>query len=219
MDATRSQQPAAGVRAAQGVMPKETGVRRMDPSAAPGTELNYNRKSSGFGLPCVKCHLYYSADLDSCPTCHTTERVSPVAPQIPPKLAQAEVETVPDGEVIEHEREEFLRQFKSQLFAAHAEVASAPATACTVGEHHAGEPAKAEICKHCYDQLQERMDVCEGALHMDLKEAAQIIYDAVWADPSDPSKTYQNAAIALLTELRKRSGLTTLMSPFQPLAH
>ena len=62
------------------------------------------------------------------------------------------------------------------------------------------------------------MDVCEGALHMDLKEASQIIYDAVWADPSDPSKTYTNAANALMTELRKRAGLSTLLGPFQPLA-
>jgi hypothetical protein len=38
------------------------------------------------------------------------------------------------------------------------------------------------------------VDVCEAALHIDLKEAAQIVYDAVWADPSDPSKTYINAA-------------------------
>ena len=75
---------------------------------------------------------------------------------------------------------------------------------CTVGEHHAGEAANAEICKACYERLQERLDVCEAALHLDLKEAAQIIYDAVWADPSDPNKTYQNAANALLTEFRKR---------------
>jgi len=48
----------------------------------------------------------------------------------------------------------------------------------------------------------------EAALHIDLKEAAQVVYEAVWSDPSDPSKTYQNAAQALLTELRKRSGIT-----------
>ena len=53
---------------------------------------------------------------------------------------------------------------------------------------------------------------------MDIKEASQIIYDAVWADPSDPSKTYTNAANALLTELRKRAGISTLLGPFQPLA-
>jgi len=37
------------------------------------------RKQVGYGLPCAKCHLYYPADLDTCPGCHTTERVSPSA--------------------------------------------------------------------------------------------------------------------------------------------
>jgi len=67
--------------------------------------------------------------------------------------------------------------------------------------------------------LQERVDVCEAALHIDLKEAAQIIYDAVWADPSDPSKTYTNAASALISELRKRSGVSSLLGPFHPLGN
>ena len=55
----------------------------------------------------------------------------------------------------------------------------------------------------------------EAALHMDITEAAQVIYDAVWADPSDPSKTYQNAAQALLTELRRRSGVPHVFGPLQ----
>jgi len=59
----------------------------------------------------------------------------------------------------------------------------------------------------------------EAALHMDLKEATQLVYDAVWSDASDPSKTYQNAAQALLTELRKRAGISLLMGPLQPLPH
>jgi hypothetical protein len=63
------------------------------------------------------------------------------------------------------------------------------------------------------------VDILEATLHLDLKEAAQIIYDAVWADPSDPSKTYQNAASALLSDLRKRAGMSTLLGPFQPLSH
>jgi len=52
--------------------------------------------------------------------------------------------------------------------------------------------------------------IMEAALHIDLKEAAQVVYEAVWSDPSDPSKTYQNAAQALLTELRKRSGIVSV---------
>ena len=49
----------------------------------------------------------------------------------------------------------------------------------------------------------------EAALHMDVKDAGKIVYEAVWADTSDPNKTYINAAGALLTELRKRAGIST----------
>jgi hypothetical protein len=59
----------------------------------------------------------------------------------------------------------------------------------------------------------------EAALHIDLKEAAQIVFDAVWADPSDPGKTYLNAAQALLTELRKRAGINMLLTTHQPYKH
>ena len=123
-----------------------------------------------------------------------------------------------DQEKVEQEREEFLKQFKSQLIAAHAEVAGSPA-ACTLSEHQGDADDTASVCKPCYDRLQERVDVFEAALHIDLKEAAQIVYDAVWADPSDPSKTYTNAASALITELRKRSGASGLLGPFQPLGN
>jgi hypothetical protein len=171
-----------------------------------------------YGLPCSKCKLYYAADLDSCPTCHHTERVSPIVPQVPARVAAVVPDPIPDSTAVEQEREEFLRQFKSQLMEAHAEVANTAGAECIIGEH-TGDAASAEICKACYERLQERLDVCEGALHLDLKEAAQIIYDAVWADPSDPNKTYQNAANALLTELRKRAGMNSLLGPFHPLSH
>jgi hypothetical protein len=171
-------------------------------------------QSTGFGLPCSNCRLYYPANLDVCPACNSKERVSPsVVPSVP--KAQAAAEPAPDSAVVEQEREAFLKEFKSQLFTAHAEVASSTAI-CTLAERHAQGAEAASICKACYDRLQERVDVLEAALHMDLKEAAQIIYDAVWADPSDPSKTYTNAASALLSELRKRSGVSTLFGPFQP---
>ena len=54
-------------------------------------------------------------------------------------------------------------------------------------------------------------------MHMDLKEAGQIVYDAVWADTSDPNKTYENAAHALLAELRRRSGVAQVFGLLQPL--
>jgi hypothetical protein len=175
--------------------------------------------SSGFGLPCSNCRLYYPANVDACPACNSKERVSPSAvPRIPKAQAAAESESVPPTAVVDQEREAFLKQFKSQLFAAHAEVSNAPMV-CALAEHDVESAEAASICRPCYDRLQERVDVCEAALHMDLKEAAQIIYDAVWADPSDPSKTYTNAANALLIELRKRSGVSSLLGPFHPLGN
>ncbi len=216
MQSTQSTQ-AAAVKPAMSA-PPEVDVRhevrnnlrnsvRRDPAAA--------RKALGFGLPCANCHLYYPANVDVCPTCNSQERVSPNIAPVKPKV-QAAAEHAPDTAVIEQEREAFLKEFKSQLFAAHAEVAASPLI-CTLAEHHLEGAEAASICKACYDRLQERVDVCEAALHIDLQEAAQIVYDAVWADSSDPSKTYSNAAGALLTELRKRSGVSSLLGPFHPL--
>src|ERR1035441_374517 len=197
---TQSQQ-AAGNSAVHAALAKEKTARRMDPSSEPG--LDSPRKISGYGLPCSKCHLYYPADLDVCPTCKHNQRVSPIAPKAPARVVQPAADPIPDTSVVEQEREEFLRQFKSQLLEAHAEVVNVPEAVCKFGEHHSGDPARAEICQVCYESLQERAD----------------IFEAVWADPSDPGKTYQNAASALLTELRKRAGMTTVLGPFQPLSH
>jgi len=217
-NATRTQQDIVN-SVVQAALSKGTNAHRTEgPAAAAGTAGNSPRRTSGYGLPCAKCHLYFPADLDVCPTCKHNERVSAVAPKIAPRVSQAVIDSVPDSAVIEHEREEFLRQFKSQLLEAHAEIASAPEAVCKFHEHHSGEVASAEICNSCYERVQERLDVLEAALHLELKDAAQIIYDAVWADPSDPGKTYQNAASALLTELRKRAGMTAVLGPFQPLS-
>ncbi|MGD0268948.1 MAG: hypothetical protein ABSB14_07780 [Candidatus Sulfotelmatobacter sp.] len=235
MDMTRST-TAAAAQPAKSVVPendvpnsdvRNTEVRSTDVRNSVRNDLRNavrhdtvaSRKSStsGYGMPCAKCRLYYAANLDTCPACNSKERVSPnVVPAIP--KTQAAAEPLPDTAVVEQEREAFLEEFKSQLFAAHAEVTTSP-VACTLGEHHGPGAEGASICKPCYDRLQERADVYEAALHIDLKEAAQIIYDAVWADPSDPSKTYTNAASALLSELRKRSGVSSLLGPFQPLGN
>jgi hypothetical protein len=204
-----------------GVQPALTNnpaVRRAEGSSgqAPAESA---KKPVGFGLPCAKCRLYYPANLDICPGCKHTERVSPVLPKLPSRPAELAPEPPSDSAALEREREEFLRQFKSQLIEAHTDVMSAPEALCKLRDHRPGEPKAAQVCSTCYERLQERMDVFEAALHIDLKDAAQIIYDAVWADPSDPNKTYQNAANALLAEIRKRAGITSLRGPFQPLEH
>ena len=208
-NATQSQQSTAN--AVSAAVSGESGEHRSDASSS--------RKPSGYGLPCAKCHLYYSADLDACPTCKHNQRVSPVVSRVAIRPTQAAPDSIPDTSVVEQEREEFLRQFKSQLLEAHAKVTNAPESLCKFNEQHSGNPAPAEVCQACYERLQERTDIFEAALHLDLKEAAQIVYDAVWADASDPSKTYQNAASALLSELRKRAGMATVLGPFQPLSH
>ncbi len=215
VNAPRPQSPTAGT-AAQAVLTRAAAVRRVEPSSAPGT--NTPPKASGYGLPCAKCRLYYPAEMESCPTCHHTQRVSAVAPATRAGVSQAAPNPVPDSTTVEQEREEFLRQFKTQLQQTHAEATKAPKSVCKQAGHQPGDPARAEVCKACYERLQERVDVFGAALHLDLKEATQIVYDAVWADSSDPAKTYENAASALLTELRKRASMNTLV-PFQPLSH
>lgn len=205
---TRSQQNPAD--AAHAALAQGVGVRRAEAGDTP--------KAAGYGLPCAKCRLYYPAELSICPTCHHNQRVSPVPPKERPATSQQVADRVPDSAAVEQEREDFLRQFKSQLLEAHSEVVHTQESACVLQGHKAGDEGKAEICKACYELLQERLDACEAALHIDLKEAAQIIYDAVWADPSDPNKTYQNAASALLADLRKRAGINPLRAPFEPLA-
>jgi hypothetical protein len=221
---TRTQQANAKSAAAQAATAQpqgahESGARRIDPAAASSSVTSESRQPSGYGLPCAKCRLYYPAELDICPTCHHHERVSAVVPPAARKAAQPAPAKAPDTAAVEKEREEFLRKFKAQLVETHAQATKTSESVCTHGDHHASAAAKAEICKGCYERLQERLDLCEATLHLDIKEAAQIIYDAVWADPSDPNKTYQNAASALLSELRKRTGMNSLHGPFHPLAH
>jgi hypothetical protein len=134
----------------------------------------------------------------------------PVAPQ----------EQLPDPQQLEEERERFLQEFNAQVMASPLPADSpTPALHCNRHENHQNSAEPAAICQGCFDLLQERVDVLEAALQMDVKEASQVIYDAVWADPSDPNKTYLNAAQSLLTELKRRSGVVQVFGPLQPQAN
>jgi hypothetical protein len=174
-------------------------------------------RRSFYGLPCANCGTYYDSDLTVCPTCKSSERVSPTATAIPAIPAPAEAD--PELAALEQEREQFLREFKAQLFAAHTQINSSTTSRCSLEPNHPENSEPAAICIRCYDRVQEKADRLEAALHIDLKEAAQIVYEAVWADSSDPSKTYANAAQALLTELRKRAGVSTVLTSLQPYAN
>lgn len=116
------------------------------------------------------------------------------------------------------EERERLRELKSQIYASHSQV---PATTfrCALDQNHNGTVEPAAVCHTCYGELRQQADRMEAALHIDTKEAAKIVYDAVWADTSDPNKTYLNAAAALLSELRKRAGIGLLLGSNQPFAH
>ncbi len=197
-----TQAATATARMSQAVLPRASEINAAN-FATP--------RRGGYGMPCAKCKTYYSADLDSCPVCKTTERVSPI-PAGAAAVEATEPELTPDEAALEAERERFLREFKSQVYASHMQINTAASFRCSKEENHQGafEPA---------DQARGQMDLMEAALHMDLKEATQIVYDAVWSDPSDPGKTYQNAAQALLTELRNRAGISAVLGPLQTLPH
>lgn len=175
-------------------------------------------KRVGFGLPCSHCRTYYAADLASCPVCKSAERISPRAAK-PVSTTVPDAGTAPDARLLEEEREKFLREFKAQIYNSHLQINASASFRCNVEANHPEGFEPASVCQGCYQRLQERVDVMEAALHMNLQEAAQIVYDAVWADPSDSNKTYENAAHALLQAIRQRAGVTAVLGTHQPLAH
>jgi|SRR5450432_17125 len=210
---TASTQPKAAL-----TQPNAPGISNLP--AVPASSASEPSRRSAYGLPCAKCGMYYESALPACPICKSPERVSPRAiisnpgvltspTQNLPPVAPGSIEGIPDAAALEEERERFLRELKVQLDAGLAARAAAGAAACVRQSVHnpGSEETAAEICRDCYDQAQETADRLEAALHMDPRDAAKIIYDAVWADTSDPEQTYVNAAQALLHELRSRSGL------------
>jgi hypothetical protein len=224
MNSTQSPQPTVTGPAAGSIpsamLPSDTGFHRAGlESLATSAQLGPRRV--GYGLPCIKCKTYYAADLSACPVCKTEERVLPM-PLVTVNSILRPTEAVvpaPDDAALEEERERFLREFKAQVYASDDETAAPSGLDCSLETSHQGTTEPATVCQTCYGRLQQRVDLLEAALHMDLKEATQVIYEAVWSDPSDPSKTYHNAAQALLSSLRKRAGISTVLGPLQPLAH
>ena len=203
----------SAVRDANARPAPESAVVAASPTAEP-----LGVKAVGYGLPCLKCRTYYAANVKVCPVCQTAERISPVVVSASPAPAPALSEGPPDLATLEAERERFLKDFKAQLLTSQMQVRTTPSTICTRSENHQSGQQTATVCQTCFDHLQERIDVLEAALHIDLKEAAQIVYEAVWADTSDSTKTYDNAAHSLLNEMRKRAGITQTFGVLQPLS-
>jgi len=164
-----------------------------------------------------------------CPICKSPNRISPTEPathaySVASGASQlaggAQITgTQITGAHIEDDRERFLKELKSQAFASHTQINATTTFRCVLEHQHSGATEPAAVCHSCYGEARQQADRMEAALHMDAKEAAKIVYEAVWADTSDPNRTYLNAASALLSELRKRAGIGLLLGANQPLAH
>ena len=188
--------------------------RQVPPRITPDAPAERAPKAVGYGLPCSNCRAYYPADLTACPICKSTERVSSNESRVPPAAAQP----APDLE-IDDEREQYLKELKSQAFASHTQINASATFHCVLEHQHNGTSEPAAVCHTCYGEVRQLADRLEAALHIDTKEAAKIVYEAVWADTSDPNQTYYNAAAALIAELRRRAGIGLLLGANQPLAH
>lgn len=193
--------------------PERPQAQRSAPRIAAGIE----KKPVGYGLPCSHCHAYYPADMPTCPICKCPDRVSPTEPVIHSMPAGSATPAV--AAEIDSERERLLKELKSQAFASHAQINPATTFQCVLAHQHTGSSEPAAVCHNCYSNVRQQADRMEAALHMDVKEAAKIVYDAVWADTSDPNASYFHAGSALLNELRKRAGIGLLLGVHQPLAH
>jgi hypothetical protein len=189
--------------------------RHVPHGPAPGVPSE--KKAIGYGMPCARCHAYYPADMHACPICKSPDRVSPTEPVIH-SLASSVPQPATGGQ-IDDDRERFLKELKSQAFASHNQINAAATFRCVLEHQHSGATEPAAVCHSCYGEARQQADRLEAALHMDAKEAAKIVYEAVWADTSDPNTTYLNAATALLSELRNRAGIGLLLGANQPLAH
>jgi len=209
-----------------------TPERHVPPRPAPEVSSAPEHKSIGYGMPCSHCRAYYPADMHVCPICKSPNRISPTEPAThaysvasgasqPASQGTTGAQTGAriTGTQIDDDRERFLKELKSQAFASHTQINATTTFRCVLEHQHSGATEPAAVCHSCYGEARQQADRMEAALHMDPKEAAKIVYEAVWADTSDPNRTYLNAASALLSELRKRAGVGLLLGANQPLAH
>lgn len=219
----------AALAAAGGNQMESTGARQarekaVKPSASAGSATSGSGGCTpdvgalhavGYGMPCANCRAYYPADMEACPICKSRQRIS--AASAPAVTASPAAPHADEAKRLSEERER-LRELKSQIYASHSQMASTTYH-CALDQNHDGNVEPAAICHSCYGAVRQQADRMEAALHMDPKEAAKIVYEAVWADASDPNRTYVNAAAALLTELRGRAGISAAPPGKQSLSH
>src|ERR1019366_4046362 len=159
-----------------------TPERRMPQRSAPVVPSAPEHKSIGYGLPCSRCRAYYPADMHVCPICKSPDRVSPIKP-VAHSMASAAPQPATSAQ-IDDDRERFLKELKSQAFASHTQINAAATFRCVLEHQHSGAPEPAAVCHSCYSAVRQQADCMEAAFHMDAKEGAKIVYEAVWADTS-----------------------------------
>ena len=184
-----------------------TPERHMPPGAAPDAPSAADKKPIGYGLPCSRCHAYYPADMHACPICKSPDRVSP-------ERAGHRIRRLPSRAqpaTAHHRRRPraLLKELKSQAFASHTQINAAATFRCVLEHQHNGATEPAAVCHSCYSEARQQADRMEAALHMDAKEAAKIVYEAVWADTSDPNthllECRQGAALGVAETRRHRA--------------
>jgi hypothetical protein len=206
---------ATAVKAARVTAATVSGPRQIPLKIRAEDALPEEARPVGYGLPCAKCRAYYPADMKSCPICKSPERVAANAELL---LTKAGAKPAANGQ-LDDDRERYLKELKSLAFASHTQINAAATFRCVLPHQQGDATEPAAVCHNCYSEARQQADRLEAALHMDAREAAKIVYEAVWADTSDPNATYVNAANALLSELRKRAGIGLLLGSNQPLTH
>jgi hypothetical protein len=224
MNSFLSSQPQVEGTVDMAILPRNAGFHRAVPTVE-SLVHSVPRDSTGPGcvLPCVKCKTYYTADLSACPVCKTEERVLPASVLYNDTNRRPPVPVAPAREdVLKEERDRFLLEFWTKALNVNgqtdAQTDKPVPRRCSLEASHKREFGLAAVCQTCYARLQQRVDLLEAALRMDLEETTQVIYDAVWSDPSNPSKTYHNAAQAVLAKLHRRAGISAMLESHQPLA-
>src|ERR1700690_3650494 len=94
-------------------------------SVAPALEPGAIR-SIGYGMPCAKCRAYYPSDMNACPICKSTERLSMASGNVRlgPAAVTPSASLSDEAKRLAEERDR-LRELKSQIYASQPQVPAA----------------------------------------------------------------------------------------------
>lgn len=229
----------------EGIQPQLLATEVKQEAAVQGVDSAPSKSHRvGYGLPCRNCTAYYAANVIGCPYCGSVERSPatgtntlhpPVFKEKDPCDLQSNIQDArsrarldaPPGNIpVSNEALGGTpRNPDGQLSVSHSLSANPinplQALPCSVEGNHINGNQPAAVCTSCYTEITERLQQIEAALCIDVRETAQLIYDAVWLDPSpsDSTRTYKNAAEAVLREIGRRANLTWQTKSLAAYAH